>query len=161
MAHESAPPSPAIEDFTFDDAPPSFGSADNGHPDPEWVWVLVRASNDPRQEVWVRFAAEGAPNGIRVARASVPVPGDAGVRVVSEISGTTRVPSQASEQAVRADLAELWTVVGALVETLRGNRRRAAKRSSTVAKRNAQFVCAGEAVPEGVLTAVRHRLKSR
>jgi hypothetical protein len=46
---------------------------------PQWLWVLVRASNDPMQEVWVRYPAEGAPLGLDVLGASAPHEGDPGV----------------------------------------------------------------------------------
>lgn len=85
MTTRSAPPgsTSAVEDFTFDDAPPFLEPAnDNARPDPDWVWVLVRASSEPRQQVWVRYPAEQAPAGLCVRSANPPTDGDDGVAIV-------------------------------------------------------------------------------
>ena len=86
MTHRSSPPSSAsaVEDFIFDsDAPPSFGPEnDNGVLHPDWVWVLVRASKEPNQQVWVRYPCEEAPDGFSVRTASPPREGEDGVRIL-------------------------------------------------------------------------------
>lgn len=85
MNNRSAPPSSPslVEDFVFDeDAPRTFSPAnDNGDDGPPWVWVLVRASG--RRQVWVRYQAEDAPEGLCTRAARPPSDDDSdGVAIV-------------------------------------------------------------------------------
>lgn len=49
---------------------------------PHWVWVLVRSASDPPDQVWVRYIADGAPDGLDVRPAAPPRPGSLGVVIV-------------------------------------------------------------------------------
>ncbi len=49
---------------------------------PSWVWVLVRATEDLAEQVWVRFPAETAPDGLAVRRAAPPKSGSLGVAII-------------------------------------------------------------------------------
>ena len=48
---------------------------------PQWVWVLVRATLEPPQRVWVRFQAECYPEGLWTVSAAAPKPQSAGIRM--------------------------------------------------------------------------------
>lgn len=83
MTHRSTPPGSdsAVEDLSLDDSPSTFSAAnDNGTDGPHWVWVLVRATG--RHQVWVRYEAEQAPEGMYTRAARPPTDDGDGVVVV-------------------------------------------------------------------------------
>lgn len=49
---------------------------------PGWLWVLVRSTSDPSEQVWVRFHAEASPSGLAVRRAAPPQPDSLGVAIL-------------------------------------------------------------------------------
>lgn len=119
MSNRTAPPNSAsaVEDFIFDGAPPAYGAAnDNAQDGPAWVWVLVRASSEPKQQqVWVRYQAEQAPEGLSVRAANPPRDGDDGVAIVEARSARRLALATPERKSVDPDLltvAEFSSLVG-------------------------------------------------
>jgi hypothetical protein len=73
-------PAPLVEDVALLDRAPHGRLPRDVTP--QWVWVLVRSSGDPAEQVWVRFPVEQAPEGLDVLPAAPPKKGSLGVAVV-------------------------------------------------------------------------------
>jgi len=112
MNNRSAPPSspPLAEDFVFDDdAPRTFSPAnDNGQDGPQWVWVLVRQSGT--QQLWVKYEAESAPDGLSVKTANPPTDGDDGVAIVEARKFRAQPPERQHLEHRKAADPDLLTV---------------------------------------------------
>lgn len=81
-----------VEDLSQDDPCPAAVAIEDDC-GPQWLWVRVRASSHPPQEVWVRYPAEQAPSAARVRPADPPVPGSLGVVVLTRPSATAAQPT--------------------------------------------------------------------
>jgi hypothetical protein len=78
----STPLSCSDEETVSSDALPLPDDLPAGDDTPGWLWVLVRATDDPPEQVWVRFFAEAAPEGLAVRRAAPPMPRSLGVAII-------------------------------------------------------------------------------
>lgn len=97
MMSDSCPsPTSADDCITLADAGP-FGPVPRDMT-PRWLWVLVRATGEPADEVWVRYQAEHAPEGLDVRPAAPPKPGTIGVAVIR------RVPKLAASDCAAVEM---------------------------------------------------------
>jgi hypothetical protein len=105
-------PERAIEDISIDDKLLQLGGEPSGPPDPNWVWCLVRAENDPPRQVWVRYPAEEIPaSALYVKSATPPVENESGVLVREKSSaGGSRTPS------VQGDIKSFLRHVGEIAD---------------------------------------------
>jgi hypothetical protein len=96
----SASSATVIEDVGVLEQPP-LGATPRDR-SPHWVWVLVRSTGDPPEQVWVRYQAEHAPEGLDVRPAAPPKSGSLGVAVVrlpSISEATTGSPEDSESTA--------------------------------------------------------------
>lgn len=72
--------SAAAQDVSLLDCPP-LGAIPRDV-SPQWLWVLVRSTGDPPEQVWVRYQAELAPEGLDARPAAPPKGGSLGVAIL-------------------------------------------------------------------------------